>query len=66
EGTVNLAVIGSYAEAAGDTAGTIEYAVRTARTAVYRLAGTKLEPIPVPNDLLKPDKALKALQVLFK
>ncbi len=66
DGTVNLAVIGSYADVDADTTGTIEYAVRTARTAVYRLAGTKLEAAPVPNDILKPDKALKALQVLFK
>jgi myosin-crossreactive antigen len=66
EGSTNLALIGRYTELPLDTASQIEYSVRSARTAVYRLMNYRRGVEPVKQKLLKPDALAKALQAIFK
>jgi oleate hydratase len=44
DGTHNLGLIGQFCELPDDVVFTIEYSVRSAQTAVYRLLGLKREP----------------------
>lgn len=66
EGSTNLALIGRYTELPLDTASQVEYSVRSARTAVYRLMNYRRGVEPVKQKLLKPDTLAKALQAIFK
>lgn len=47
QGSVNLAFLGQFAEVPDDCVFTVEYSVRTAMTAVYRLLKLEKEVIPV-------------------
>jgi myosin-crossreactive antigen len=66
EGSTNLALIGRYTELPLDTTSQIEYSVRSARTAVYRIMNYRRGVEPVKQKLLKPDALAKALQAIFK
>jgi len=57
--TRNLALIGQFCELPDDVVFTVEYSVRSAQTAVYRLLGLTREPPPVYNGRFD-------LQVLYK
>ena len=46
-GASNFAFIGQFAEVADDCVFTVEYAVRTAQTAVYALLGMDKEALPI-------------------
>ena len=46
-GTHNLAIVGQFCELPDDVVFTVEYSVRSAQTAVYRLLGLKRTPPPV-------------------
>ena len=59
KGTHNLALIGQFCELPDDVVFTVEYSVRSAQTAVYRLLGLKREPPAVY-------KGEFDLQVLYK
>jgi len=58
-GTQNLAIIGQYCELPDDVVFTVEYSVRSAQTAVYRLLGLRRQPPAVYQGKFD-------LQVLFK
>jgi oleate hydratase len=47
EGSTNLAFTGQFCELPEDVVFTVEYSVRSAQTAVYKLLGLKREPPPV-------------------
>lgn len=47
EGWTNLAFVGQYCELPEDVVFTVEYSVRSAQTAAYRLLGLDREPTPV-------------------
>jgi oleate hydratase len=59
KGTHNLALIGQFCELPDDVVFTVEYSVRSAQTAVYRLLGLKRAPPAVY-------KGGFDLQVLYK
>lgn len=46
-GALNFAFIGQYCEMPDDTVFTVEYSIRSAQTAVYRLLGVRRDPPPV-------------------
>jgi oleate hydratase len=59
KGTRNLAFIGQFCELPDDVVFTVEYSVRSAQTAVYRLLGLKRKPPEVYRGEF-------SLQVLYK
>ncbi len=64
EGVGNLAFVGQYAEVPDDTVFTVEYSVRTAMTAAYRLAGVRREPIPMYQGTRNPAVMLRAWRTM--
>jgi oleate hydratase len=54
QGSTNLAFIGQYCEQPGDVPFTMEYSVRSARTAVHTLTGKGRQPPPIYRGYLDP------------
>lgn len=54
EGSGNLAFVGQFCELPDDVVFTVEYSVRSAQTAVYRLLGLKRGPPPVYKGTFDP------------
>jgi oleate hydratase len=46
-GSTNLGFLGQFSELPDDVVFTVEYSIRSAQTAVYRLLGLKKKPVPV-------------------
>lgn len=63
-GSKNLAFVGQFCELPEDVVFTVEYSVRSAQTAVYRLLGLKREPPPVYNGRFDPRVLFKAFLAL--
>ena len=63
-GSKNLAFVGQFCELPEDVVFTVEYAVRSAQTAVYGLLGLKREPPPVYNGRFDPRVLFKAFLAL--
>lgn len=64
EGSTNFGVIGQFVEVPDDVVFTVEYSVRTAQTAVFKLLGLDKKPNPFPrvsNDLKVVWDAYKAM-----
>ena len=61
----NLAFIGQFAEVPLDVVFTVEYAVRTAQTAVYELLDLKKKPIPMYQGTHHGSAMFKALKTLI-
>ncbi len=66
ESSTNFALIGRYTELPLDTTSQVEYSVRSARKAVYRLLNYRRSLEPITQKMLKPDALVKALQAIFK
>lgn len=64
DGSRNFAVIGQYCELPRDCVFTVEYSVRSARTAVASLTGRVLPPPPVSRSDLDPMTLIRAARVL--
>lgn len=64
EGSRNFAVIGQYCEMPRDCVFTVEYSVRSARTAVSKLTGRVAPPPPVARTYLSPAVLTRAARVL--
>jgi oleate hydratase len=64
EGTVNLAFLGQFCEQPGDVAFTMEYSVRSARTAVHELTGRGPGALPVYRGYLDPAVLWRNLMAL--
>ncbi|MFZ7092713.1 oleate hydratase [Primorskyibacter sp. 2E233] len=65
EGARNFAVIGQYCELPRDCVFTVEYSVRSARTAVASLTGRVKPPPPVARTDLDPMVLIRAARVLM-
>ncbi len=65
-GYANLAFLGQYCEIPKDVVFTVEYAVRSAQTAVFGLLGLKKETVPIYNGFLNIRVLLSALRTLFR
>ncbi len=63
-GSKNLAFMGKFCEMPEDVVFTVEYSVRSAQTAVYRLLGLKREPPPVYKGRFDPRVLFKAFLAL--
>lgn len=63
-GTHNLALIGQFCELPGDVVFTVEYSVRSAQTATYRLLGLKREPPRVYEGKFDLEVLYKAIMAL--
>ncbi len=63
-GTRNLAFIGQFCEQKDDVVFTVEYSIRSAQTAVYRLLGLDREPPPVYHGAFDPRVLYKAFLAL--
>ncbi|MFI6335289.1 oleate hydratase [Streptomyces sp. NPDC050535] len=66
EGSTNLAFIGQYAEVPDDVVFTVEYSVRTARTAVATLLHLDKQPPPVYKGGHDPRVLIEALETLHR
>lgn len=66
EGSTNLAFMGQYAEQPDDVVFTVEYSVRCAMTAVYKLLKLKKEPPPVYKGLHSPQVIVDAIRTLHR
>jgi oleate hydratase len=64
-GARNFAVIGQYCELPRDCVFTVEYSVRSARTAVASLTGRVTPPPPVARTDLDPRVLIRASRVLL-
>jgi oleate hydratase len=64
EGWANFAVIGQFCEQPDDVVFTVEYSVRAAQTAVYKLLGMKREPLPVYKGQYNPHTLFQAFMTL--
>lgn len=64
KGSKNLAFIGQFCELPEDVVFTVEYSVRSAQTAVYRLLGLKRDPPAVYHGKLDPRVLFKAFLAL--
>jgi len=60
EGTQNMAFMGQFCELPDDVVFTVEYSIRSAQTAVYRLLGLKREPPAVYKGAFDPRVLFKA------
>ncbi|QQO08466.1 oleate hydratase [Breznakiella homolactica] len=65
EGSVNLAFLGQFAEQPDDCVFTVEYSVRTAMTAVYRMLNLEKEVIPVFPSFYDIRTLTQATKVLY-
>jgi len=65
-GSTNLAFIGQYAEVPDDVVFTVEYSIRTAQTAVYKLLNLDKIPPPVYKGAHDPRVVFSALQTLHR
>ncbi len=63
-GTKNLAFVGQFCEMPEDVVFTVEYSVRSAQTAVYKLLGLKRSPPPVYKGRFDPRVLFKAFLAL--
>ncbi|WP_342635991.1 oleate hydratase [Lichenihabitans psoromatis] len=63
-GSKNLAFIGQFCELPEDVVFTVEYSVRSAQTAVYRMLGLEREPPPVYKGCFDPRVLFKAFLAL--
>jgi oleate hydratase len=59
-GAKNYGFLGQFVEMADDTVFTVEYSVRSAQEAVYRLCAPERQPIPLYRGFEKPDVVLQA------
>jgi oleate hydratase len=66
DGVTNLAFVGQYAEIPEDVVFTVEYSVRTAQTAVCRLADAECWPVPVYHGMRHPTVMLRALSTMYR
>lgn len=66
DGSTNLAFMGQYAEQPDDVVFTVEYSVRCAMTAVYKLLKLKKEPPPVYKGLHNPQVIVDAIRTLHR
>jgi len=64
DGWTNLAFTGQFCEIPDDVVFTVEYSIRSAQTAVYRLLGLKREPPPVYKGQYDPRVLFKAFAAL--
>jgi len=64
DGWGNLGLIGQFCEQADDVVFTVEYSVRSAATAVYKLLGLDREPPAVYKGLYDPRIVIEAIQTL--
>jgi oleate hydratase len=64
EGWTNLAFTGQFCEIPDDVVFTVEYSIRSAQTAVYKLLGLKREPPPVYKGQYDPRVLFKAFTTL--
>jgi oleate hydratase len=64
EGSRNLAFMGQFCELPDDVVFTVEYSVRSAQTAVYRLLGLKREPPAVYKGTFDPRVLFKAFMAM--
>jgi oleate hydratase len=60
DGATNFAFLGQFAEAPLDCVFTVEYSVRTAQMAVYKLFDTGKEVMPVYDSIHRPECLIKA------
>ena len=65
-GSTNLAFIGQYAEVPDDVVFTVEYSIRTAQTAVYKLLGLAKKVPPVYKGFHDPRVVFAALETLHR
>ena len=65
EGSRNFAFLGQFTELPEDVVFTVEYSVRGAMVAVYRLLGVEREIPAIYHGLLDPKVGVKALETLF-
>jgi len=63
-GARNFAFLGQFCEVPGDTVFTVEYSVRTAQMAVYKLLGLEREVAPIYRGYLHPGVVFRALRAL--
>jgi oleate hydratase len=63
--SVNLAFIGQFAEVPDDTVFTVEYSVRTAQTAVYKLLKLDKEPVPMYHGGHHPEVLFDAMKTML-
>jgi len=63
-GARNFAFVGQFCELPNDTVFTVEYSVRTAQTAVYKLAALNRKVTPIYRGYLRPQVVLRALRAL--
>jgi len=63
--SVNLAFIGQFAEVPDDTVFTVEYSVRTAQTAVYKLLKLDKEPVPMYHGGHNPEVLFDAMKTML-
>jgi oleate hydratase len=66
EGARNFAFLGQYVELENDVVFTVEYSVRSAMVATYRLLGVNRAIPPIYNGLLDPRVGLQALEAAFR
>jgi oleate hydratase len=64
DGSRNLAFMGQYCEQPDDVVFTVEYSIRSAQTAVYRLLGLKREPPAVYKPAFDPRVLFKAFMAM--
>ena len=64
EGSRNLAFMGQFCELPDDVVFTVEYSIRSAQTAVYRLLGLKREPPAVYKGAFDPRVLFKAFMAI--
>jgi oleate hydratase len=64
EGSQNLAFMGQFCELPDDVVFTVEYSIRSAQTAVYRLLGLKREPPAVYKGAFDPRVLFKAFMAM--
>jgi oleate hydratase len=60
----NLAFVGQFCELADDVVFTVEYSIRSAQTAVYKLLGLNRQPPPVYQGKFNPQILINALLTL--
>jgi oleate hydratase len=65
-GSTNLAFMGQYAEQPGDVVFTVEYSVRCAMTAVYKLLKLNRKPPPVYKGLHSPQVIVDAIRTMHR
>jgi oleate hydratase len=66
DGSKNVAFVGQYCELPDDVVFTVEYSIRSARTAVYSLLGLDREAPPVYKGQFNPRVLLEAFLALHE